>query len=888
MVRRLMKWAFRIVLSSGLLCGLYILFLLHDVPHLDSIVSYRPMLTSQVLDQKGSVLGEFFHENRDFIPFNKIPTLIVKAFIASEDQKFYDHIGLDFQGIMRAFVANLKSGKIVQGGSTITQQVAKSLLLSPERTLTRKIREAYLAFKIENKLTKDEIITLYLNQIYLGHGAYGIQRAAYNYFRKTAEELTLSEIALLAGMPQAPSRYSPLKSPSSAKHRQKYVLGQLATSHVISDTQAQEAALEPIDIFPAPSNYDSKSAHFVEYIRRTLSEKMTEADLHEGGLRIQTSLNGSFQNKAYDAIWTGLRHIDKRRGYRGPLRKIAIEKKEETLADLKEKNFLSHPVSYSFLSDGTTESNYENPTGTLQKETIYECVVLDTTPTYAWISNGITEGMLHLKDMNWARPVNPHKHTSLERVRDITSVLHPGDVIQAKLTHFNPIEFSLEQDPIIEAALLSIHIPTGKILAMVGGKDFGQSQFNRTYQAMRQLGSTFKPLIYTKAIELGLAPNTLILDAPIVYEEKREPKEEDKEILAEAKAMDKAAVQQKDLMTQLEDPTSTESETTPEEENIFVWKPDNYGQVFMGDTTLREALIKSRNIPTIKLVQGIGVKPVIEFATLLGLNADFPKDLSLSLGSIATSLWEIMKAYAIFANGGKRVTYSGIEAITAVNTGSTSQKVEAPFEFKSSEEAEQVISPQLAFMITYLLKDAVQHGTGVSLNRLGKPFSGKTGTTNDFIDAWFIGYSPDVLTGVWVGFDQPEFMGVSEAGSKAAGPIWLSYMKEVVKTYPIQDFMAPEKIVFSWMDPKNGKIGAYKPGRIQVPFLEGAIPQNPLVIGGFGRISPQKIAESLIQNEEATPDIALTDDSEASQPHTQNPPPEEEELTDEEILFGQY
>lgn len=846
--------------------GVYLFVLLYQLPHLDSMVSYRPLLTTHVLDNAGSSIGEFYQENRDFVPFQDIPPLIMKAFIASEDQKFYEHSGLDFQGIMRAFIANFKSGKIVQGGSTITQQVTKSILLTPERTFTRKIKEAYLSFKIENKFTKNEILTIYLNQIYLGHGAYGIKKAAWHYFRKDIHQLDVAEISLLAGLPQAPSRYSPLHSPSSAKTRQQYVLNQLAISRVITQAEADKAFHQPLTIHNAPQPAAGNTEHFVEYIRRETLKILPEESLLQDGWQIKTSLNSDFQNQAQTSLMNGLRAIDKRRGYRGPLEHQNIQNKNKILENLKTKNFLANPKSFILTAEGTLQPVLENPQGQPSANTVYQCLVLnvDDTQKQATISNGNTTGFISLDSMSWARPVNPFVHSWAEPLKKVSDALKPGDIILGRIVKPSPIEYELEQEPLIEGALLSVHIPSGEILAMAGGKNFSTSQFNRTYQAMRQLGSTFKPIIYTKALEVGLTPNTIIIDAPIVYEEKRE-----KNLATEqaAKAMDKSEAKNSN--------PSQSPEGTPDDEDKFVWKPDNYGEVFMGDTTLRQALVDSRNIPTIKVVQSLGVGDIIEFAKKLGMEAVFPEDLSLSLGSISTSLWQIMQPYGIFANQGRRVIFHALKSIQPLQTGSAPVKRQTPKLLAPPTLSEPVISHQLSYMITYLLQDAVKYGTGASLNKLGPVFAGKTGTTNDFVDAWFIGYTSDVLTGVWVGFDQPEYIGIGEAGAIAAGPIWVDYMRKVVTTYPIREFIQPPHIELAWMHPTSGKISSYKEGRIQVPFLEGTIPKNPILIGGFGKMSPEKLE-------------ALHAPAETLENSTVEPMEDPKETTEEEKLFGQY
>jgi penicillin-binding protein 1A len=874
-MKRILKigfWSLLFVwVVAGVGVGAYLTKLIWQVPNLDSITAYKPMLTSKILDSENEAIGELYEENRILIPYDQIPPLVVKAFLAVEDQNFFHHQGLDFQGILRAFIANLKAGKVVQGGSTITQQVTKSLLLSPERKYSRKIKEAWLAYNMEKKLSKEEILTLYLNQIYLGHGAYGISQAAWNYFRKPVSKLSIAEMALLAGLPQAPARFDPLISPVAAKKRQQFALQQMAGMGAIKYQEADAAASQALKVYPVPLPLTEPSAHFAEFVRRELLKKMSTEDLYRGGWVIKTTLDSKLQSAAQKAVLTGLEEIDKRRGYRGPLRSVPVEAQENTLAQLKKTNFLSSIQAYFLTTEGKLEPIYDHPPNTPIVGKDLECLVLSVNEQSAVLSDGAFEGTLSVKSASWARTENPKVHTWMEPVQDLTRVLKPGDIVLARRNSSKQAIYTLSQEPLIEGALLAIHIPTGHVLSMVGGKNFRKSQFNRGYQAMRQLGSTIKPIIYSKALEIGLPPNTLILDAPIVFETDKpdgpqpapgEPSE-----------------------TQPSEPLGAGNNPSGPEKHI--WKPDNYEESFLGDITLHQALAQSRNVPTIKLVQAIGVGSVIEFAENLGLNAEFPKDLSLSLGSVSVSLWDILKPFGVFANAGKSLDFKTIASIEHPQTLFALQQETVP-NLRTQEVTErQLLTPQLAYLMTAILKDVVLSGTARSVNKLGKPFAGKTGTTNDFVDAWFIGYTPDILTGVWVGFDTPKYIGIAESGAKAAAPIWLEFMQEVVKKYPIQDFSMPPGIEMAYVHPDTGKVGEGNPkDLIPMAFIAGTVPQKPRIVGGFERIKPEALPDWKNQpNVLPSSDERSTPKPESPQEQTREPNPAH---NDEDLIFGQY
>ena len=619
-----------------------------DLPGVEALKTYNPPTVTKVYSDDGEIIGEFFLEKREIVSLDRMPAHLVQAFVASEDNRFFHHRGLDYLAILRAFLRNIFSGEIVQGGSTITQQVVKSLLLSPEKRFSRKIREAILAYRIEKYLSKEDILHLYLNQIYLGHGAYGVAAASESYFGKPIEELTLAESAMLAGLPQAPSKISPYTHLEQAKKRQSYVLNRMVEEGFISDREAQEAAKAPIKIVGRPNPFLEKAPYFVEYIRRYVEEKYGKDALYRDGLQVYTTADLNAQQAAQEALEAGLTEIEKRQKL---------------------------PTSGAAL----------------------------------------------------------------------------------------------------EGALVSIDLETGYLKAMVGGREFRKSQFNRAMQARRQTGSAFKPIVYASALDKGYTPSTLITDSPVVF--------------------------------RWGDRT---------------WKPKNFEDKFHGPITLRTALTHSVNTVTVRIAQDVGVEYIREYARHLGISSSLHNDLSMALGTSSLPLYELTKAYAVFANQGKAFQPIFIKKILDRH-GNLLEENRPLFSLKEPSDEEQLISPQTAYLMTHLMEGVVQNGTGWRAKALGRPAAAKTGTTDQFFDAWFIGYTPEYITGVWVGFDDERSIGENETGSRAASPIWVSYMTKVLKDKPVRDFPAPEGIEFMKVDPRTGEISLSKQAILEC-FKDGTAP----------------------------------------------------------------
>jgi len=726
-----------------------------NLPKISTLAEYRPSIITTVYSDDNRKIAEFYNERRIVVPLEKIPTMLQEAFIAAEDSRFYQHSGIDLYSIVRAFFKNIEAGSIVQGGSTITQQVTKSFLLSPEKSYTRKIREAILAHRIDKSFTKDEILFLYLNQIYLGNGAYGVEAASENYFGKPVEELNLAECAMLAGLPQAPSRYSPFKYPDRAKQRQIYVLNRMVEEGYITNIQATEAINTQLDIKPRKNWYIEEVPFYTEHIRRYVEEKYGAKALYEDGLRIYTAVNIEMQKTAQEEIGKGLEALDKRQGYRGPLDNI-VPQNIETYSNELQKEYDEVPLE----------------TGATVKGVVIE---VDTKNNSVFVRMGNNFGIIKLENMKWARKPNPEIVYSSAYVKHVADVLNVGDVILVKLlsklkdTHL--WDLALEQEPVVESALMCIEADTGYVKAMVGGRDFRKTQFNRAIQSRRQPGSAFKPIIYAAAIDKGYTPATVILDAPIVFKDK---------------------------------------------DQDFTWKPKNYAEKFHGPTLLRDALAKSRNIVTIKILKDIGIDYAIDYARKLGIQSHLNRDLSIALGSSGVSLLELVRAYSVFTNRGYLIEPTFILKIVD-RDGNVLEE--------NTIKKEKVLEESTAYVMTSLMEGVVKRGTGARVQALGRPVAGKTGTTNDLYDAWFVGFTPRYTTGVWVGFDEEASLGRYETGAQAASPIWLGFMQRILKDKPIRTFPVPEGVVFSKIDAETGLLPIPESKEtIFECFKEGTVP----------------------------------------------------------------
>jgi len=742
-----MKWVvgiFKFLFFLGLLgcaAGALVMFAVYmhftqDLPKIEKLEDYRPPIITTVYSDDDRKIAEFYSERRVVVALSEMPQDLVNAFIAAEDARFYQHKGIDIHSIIRAMLKNLLAGEIVQGGSTITQQVTKSFLLSPERSYQRKIKEAILAYRLDKQFSKDQILYLYLNQIYLGHGAYGVGAAAENYFGKTVKELNLAECAMLAGLPQAPSRYSPFTNPDSAKNRQLYVLNRMIEEGYISEEQAKKASETALNITARRDFFMETAPYYSEHVRKQLIDMYGKEKIYNEGYAVYTSANIEMGQMAEEAIAKGLKELDKREGYRGPLEHLDPGD-IETFSQAIEGQLILSP---------------------LQAEAVVKGVVaeVDDAADTVSVRIGNEHGVIALKDMKWARKPDPEVHWSEATVYHPGEVLKKGDVILVRVIkkseNQKDWELALEQEPAVQSSLVCIEAETGEVKVVVGGRDFSESQFNRAVQSLRQPGSAFKPIIYAAALDRGYTPASVIIDSPIVFED-------------------------------------------PETESV--WKPDNYDNKFYGMTLFREGLIKSRNVVTVKILQGIGVEYAIKYAKKLGIKSSLAHNLSLSLGSSDVTLLELVNAYAVFANKGFLVSPCFIKRIV-------DRDGRVVYEHQTNRQ--QVVEANTAYVLTHLLEEVVQFGTGWRVKALNRPVAGKTGTTNNLFDAWFVGYTPDYVSGVWVGFDDKKSIGKKETGASAASPIWLDFMQRALAGKPVREFEVPESVVFTKIDADTGKL----------------------------------------------------------------------------------
>ncbi|MFO0775572.1 MAG: PBP1A family penicillin-binding protein [Nitrospiraceae bacterium] len=729
--RRRWRWwqiTLLVLFFGGLLgvgaAGGLIWYVAQDLPSLDILQTYQPSQVSRVYSDDRQVIGQFYIERRLVTPIAQIPKSFINAVIAVEDARFFEHPGLDFVGIARAAWTNFRRGGRVEGASTITQQLARSLFLSSERTFTRKIKELMLAYKIELILNKDQILELYLNQIYFGQGAYGIAAATQTYYGKELKALTLPEAALLAGLPKSPNHYSPLRSPELAKKRQEHVLSRMEDAGFITPKERQAAVEEKL-VFRKPSS-DSPAPYFVEHIRQYLVAKYGEAAVYKGGMEIYTTLNLDMQRAADQAVRDGLRELDKRQGWRGPI----------------------GTVDLSQMASNDIDTPLPNPGEVVQG------IVTKVQKDHFLVQIGNKVTRLAFEDMAWAQrqlygkdPTKDFKTLPMPK-----QVLKPGDTIEVavKKVDKDAIHVRLEQTPIVEGSLVALDPKTGAVRAMVGGYDFARSEFNRVVMAQRQPGSAFKPVIYAAALAQGMGPASVVLDAPVVYENEQEEK---------------------------------------------VWKPENYGRKFHGVVTLREALTHSHNLATVRLLDQVGIRNVVEFAKQVGITSPLAPDLSLGLGSSSVTLLELTSVYGVFGNQGVRATPY---FLTSVKDKTGELREEA------RPATAQVVSKETAYLITNMMEDVVQRGTGQLAKSLDRPVAGKTGTSNEYTNAWFIGMTPNIAVGTWVGFDDRRPLGETESGAHAALPIWVTFMKQALKQLPSVPFEIPDDIVFVKVDHKTG------------------------------------------------------------------------------------
>jgi penicillin-binding protein 1A len=873
------------ICSVGILIFLglvvYIFSLSSNLPDVAILKNYAPALSSKIYARNGEVLLETGKEKRELIDFKDIPPQIINSFLSAEDSGFYEHSGVDITGVIRAAFANLKAGRVVQGGSTITQQVAKSLLLSNERSIQRKIKDFILAIKIEQSFTKEEILYLYLNQVYLGGGFYGVKSAVRGYFDKDISAVTLAESALLAGLLVAPGKYSPYINPIYAKKRQLYVLERLYLNQKISKEEYEFAKSERIKLQKRGTS-SFKAPYFTDWIRQRVIELVGEEPFLTQGFEVQTTLDWELQEIAIKAIKEGVRELDKRQGYRGVLNEDFRGQKAEKIIefhrellkktsnftwfdiqgelldelDLDEEKSLSYKeeikkhfvdddiLTKSLKTDAFISLNPENTLMRIDLESNYKSVVVGVNRLQEIIvvDLGGIRGVIPQSEFRWAHKRNildtPLYHPPVENPHNVVKV---GDVVLIRPLALKPLpltklvdsdylklnlssevkeylatssflKVSLEQDILVQSGLVAMHPGTGEILSLVGGVDFEKSQFNRALQAKRQPGSAFKPFIYAKALEEGMTASSILFDTP-------------------------QALSGVDQMVD--------------------WKPRNYDGEFLGPITFRKSLENSRNVPTIKLLQRVGVNKLQVFLNRIGIKLEREIDLSLALGSFGMNLLDMVSSYSIFPSGGQKISPKSIVSIKnafgdeffiteisdksdivaqvvesgqidSENKENKEDQVEQPrIDYVKDLKGDQVYDQRLAFIMSELLRGVIRNGTGAGARELGGNLGGKTGTTNNYVDAWFVGFSEQITAGVWTGFDDNSTLGYAETGAKAALPIWKTFMSKTLEKYGKTEPRAPKGIVNVLINKESGKKATEGEGSglvFREFFVEGSEP----------------------------------------------------------------
>ena len=693
-----------LVAAAGAAAGLLLVYST-DLPQVTALEEYRPATITQLYDDQDRVIGQFALQRRVIDKYEDFPKVLRDALISTEDKDFERHWGVDPWRVAGAAWRDIMSDSRAQGASTLTMQLARNLFLSPDRNFRRKIQEVMLSIQIERRFTKPQIFTLYANQIYLGHGVYGFEAGANYYFSKKAKDLTLEEAAVLAGLPKAPNYYSPINNPERSLRRRNLVINNMLEDGKITTEEAERAKNSPL-VVHVQSEPNSIAPYFVEEIRQYLEKKYGTEEVHEAGLRVYTSLNLEMQRAAQQAVRDGLATYERRHGWKGNLLNVVAN--GESID------------SYRHIDWDTA----------IQPGEYIHGLVTEVAPQYAIVKFGAYQAQLGPAEIKWTHYPSPQ------------AFLTHGDLVYLKVEELNGAQsrVSLEQESGVQGALMALDNSTGDIKAMVGGRDFEESKFNRATQALRQVGSSFKPYIYTAAIDEGMTPDDTVLDAPVSFPSASGP-----------------------------------------------YTPHNYDGKFEGVITFRHALAESRNIPALKVTERVGgIKTVIAYARKFGITSPLPAYLPVALGAADITLFEQTAAFTTFPNDGVRVTPRYIRKVTDYD----GRVLEENF-----PEVKDVVSPRTARIMVSMLREVVLHGTGYAASKLNHPLGGKTGTTNDFTDAWFVGFSPSLTCGVWVGFDEKKTLGNKETGAIAALPIWMDFMRVALQGRESEDFAAPPPAV---------------------------------------------------------------------------------------------
>ena len=784
---RLIGYFFGIGTTLALLVAagvaVYVGHLAKDLPDYEVLAKYEPPVTTRIHADDGSLMAEYAHERRLYLPIQAIPDRIKAAFLSAEDKNFYSHPGIDIQGIARAALRYATGGPM-QGGSTITQQVAKNFLLTNEQTIDRKIKEAILSFRIEQAYPKDRILELYLNEIYFGLGAYGVAGAALTYFDKSVNELTVAEAAYLAALPKGPSNYHPFKHTKRAVERRNWVIDQMVENGYVTREEGDKAKAEPLGVTPRRNgNYLFAGEYFTEEVRRQIIARYGENALYEGGLSVRTTLDPRLQRLARKTMQNGLIKYDTLRGYRGPVKTIDVSGDWGVpLGEIKDLGDVPEwTLAVVLESDKSGLTVGLQPkhevSGALDKERAQATVAKD--------------------DMSWA--MRYKKDGKTLKAKSPADVLKPGDVIYVQKKDDGD-GYMLRQVPEVEGGMVVMDPHTGRVLAMVGGFSYAESQFNRATQAMRQPGSSFKPIVYSAALDNGYTPASVIMDGPI---------------------------------------TIQTGNTT--------WTPKNYDGRTAGPATLRSGIERSRNLMTVRLANDMGMKLVVEYAERFGVYDHLAPYLPMALGAGETTVMRMVTAYSIMANGGKSIKPSLIDRIQDRYGKTVFKQDERTCEGCNATEwnnqpepelidnSEQVLDPMTAYQITSMMEGVVQRGTAVTVSQLGYPIAGKTGTTNDEKDAWFIGFTPNIVVGLYMGYDQPRGLGHGATGGGLAAPIFKNFMKTYLVGQPKIDFKVPEGMKLIAINRKTGmRANPGDPGAFIEAFKPGTGPADSYWVIGMG------------------------------------------------------
>ncbi|MCR4377916.1 MAG: penicillin-binding protein 1A [Rhodospirillales bacterium] len=822
-MRRLLKTVLVLlgltVLGGGLAAGAVLYAFWHfgrDLPDFQQLAVYEPPVMTRIHAGDGRLLAEYATEKRVFVPIRAMPRQVINAVLSAEDKNFYTHQGVDFLSLVRAVLTNVKnygSGRRPVGASTLTQQVAKNFLLTNEVSIERKAKEAILAFRIERAFTKERILELYLNEVYLGAGSYGVAAAALNYFNKSLDELTIAEAAYLAALLKAPANYHPVHKKAAALERRNWVIGRLAEDGHITPEQAALALQEPLEVHNRADAEFVNADYFAEEVRRDLAQRYGETQLYTGGLNVHATLEPRLQVIAKRVLRNGLVSYDRRHGWRGPITHLTADAVATTTVAPTVIDAVINAVTGAAAEPTVAPSGAPSLTQQLERlappagmETWRLAVVTGLEKEQAQVTvQGVGPGLIPLREMKWARQWAKEEKLG-PAVQAPAEVLKVGDVVavetvaeyttgsgkEAKTSAYPQNTYALRQIPAIQGGIVALDPHTGRVLAMSGGFSFQQSQFNRVTQAKRQPGSAFKPFVYLAALDSGFTPSTLILDAPFVIDQGP---------------------------------------------GLPKWRPANYTNEFYGPSTMRLGIEKSRNLMTVRLAENVGMERISEYAERFGIIKGLPEQLSMALGAGETTLLDLTSAYAMLVNGGKEIKPTFIDRIQDRNGHTVYRHDQRPCAGCAAvawtddlmvpeipDLRQQLTDPASAYQMVSMLEGVVQRGTGASIRVVGKPLAGKTGTTNDSQDAWFIGFSPDLAVGVFIGFDEPRSLGDKEQGASVAAPVFRDFMKDALENQPPVPFRIPPGIHLVRINAATGLpavagdkdviLEAFKPGTV--------------------------------------------------------------------------